>query len=447
MHIFRFRYKFFASVSLFLLMTGLQNSAQAQFLMDMLDTTKEMGKGVLSMYKRFDHIRISGYIQPQFQMASSEGAIGYSGGNFQEHSNNRFMLRRGRLRFDYMHFDTANRPKLQFVFQFDGTERGVNIRDFWGRYWMGPRSMFHVTTGMFARPFGYEINLSSGDREAPERGRMSQILMRTERDMGVMISFEPQYAQGGVKYVKIDAGIFNGQGLTGPAETDSYKDFITQAMIKPISLAKGVKVSGGVSLLTGGLRQWTPSVARMGFGVNGAPVFHSDSLISYTGDRLPRLYRGVNAQLQWTNLLGHTEFRAEHWSGTQTATRASTETPSGPVTGDAGLLLNPYIRHFSGQFMMILHRIGQSRTQLGVKYDTYDPNTKVSAGNWGGINSGLTGADIRYATLGAGFIRQVTDNMKVVGWYDWVRNEVTSMPGFKEDVNDNVMTLRVQYRF
>ena len=61
--------------------------AGAQFLMDMVDTTKEMGKGVLSMYKRFDHIRISGYIQPQFQVASAQGAEGYSGGNFQEFSN------------------------------------------------------------------------------------------------------------------------------------------------------------------------------------------------------------------------------------------------------------------------------------------------------------------------------------------------------------------------
>ncbi len=423
------------------------NHAKAQFLMDMLDTTKEIGKGVLSMYKRFDHIRISGYIQPQYQIGSSEGAVGYSGGNFQEFSNNRFMLRRGRIRFDYVHFDDYDHPKLQFVFQFDGTERGVNIRDFWGRYWMGKRSMFHMTTGMFARPFGYEINLSSGDREAPERGRMSQILMKTERDLGVMFSFEPQYAQGFLKNIKIDAGIFNGQGLTGQVETDSYKDFITQAMIKPVKLTKSIKISGGVSLLAGGIRQWTPAVARMGSGLNGAPMFKIDSLATKTGDRLPRLYKGIHAQLQWKHALGLTELRAERWTGTQTATRVTSETPAGPVSGNNGQLLDPYVRNFSGVFLLILHRIGQSRTQLGVKYDTYDPNTKVTESSWGGANSDLTGADIRYATLGAGFIRQVTDNMKVVGWYEWVRNEKASIPGFTDDIRDNVMTLRVQYRF
>lgn len=447
MHIPGFGIRRKAVIFFIILMIWVPKDAGAQFLMDMVDTTKEIGKGVLSIYKRFDHIRISGYIQPQFQVASAEGAVGYSGGNFQEFSNNRFMLRRGRIRFDYVHFDVNDHPKLQFVFQFDGTERGVNIRDFWGRYWMGSRSMFHLTTGMFARPFGYEINLSSGDREAPERGRMSQILMKTERDLGVMLSFEPQYAQGFLKNIKIDAGIFNGQGLTGPAETDSYKDFITQAMIKPVKLTKGIKISGGASLLAGGIRQWTAAVARMGSAANGVPSFIVDSMVTKTGDRLPRLYRGVHAQLQWKHRLGLTEFRAEHWSGTQTATRTTSETPAGPVAGSTGLLLSPHVRDFSGMFLLILHRIGESRTQLGVKYDSYDPNVKVSASAWGPSGSGLSGADVRYATLGAGFIRQVTDNMKVVGWYEWVRNEKTSMTGFTEDLKDNVLTLRVQYRF
>ena len=49
-----------------------------------------------------------------------------------------------------------------------------------------------MTAGLFARPFGYEVNLGLLFRETPERGRMSQILMPAERDIGVMVSFEPQ---------------------------------------------------------------------------------------------------------------------------------------------------------------------------------------------------------------------------------------------------------------
>ena len=75
--------------------------SEAQFLMDMIDTTKDVGKGLLSMYKRFDHIRISGYMQPQFQVAH-KGGRSYAGGDFPVHANNRFMLRRARVKLDYV---------------------------------------------------------------------------------------------------------------------------------------------------------------------------------------------------------------------------------------------------------------------------------------------------------------------------------------------------------
>ena len=51
--------------------------------------------------KRFENLRISGYIQPQFQVAQSKGAKSYSGGDFAENSDNRFMLRRARVKIDY----------------------------------------------------------------------------------------------------------------------------------------------------------------------------------------------------------------------------------------------------------------------------------------------------------------------------------------------------------
>jgi len=112
---------------------GTTQTLKAQFLMDMIDTTKDMGKGLLSLYKKYDRIRIGGYIQPQFQWAESKGAHSFDGGDFPANVNNRFSIRRGRIRFDYIHFSENTKPSVQFVFQFDGTERGVFIRDFWGR--------------------------------------------------------------------------------------------------------------------------------------------------------------------------------------------------------------------------------------------------------------------------------------------------------------------------
>src|SRR5262245_15159588 len=245
-------------VGSFFLIVGslLSNPVRSQFLMDMVDTTKDLGRGLLSMYKRFDHIRISGYMQPQYQVASEEGTRTYNGGDFPPHSNNRFMLRRGRIRFDYARFNKNDKPAVQFVFQFDGTERGVFIRDFWGRVFENKWELFSFTAGMFARPFGYEVNLSSSDRESPERGRASQILMRTERDLGAMVSLESRHSPTGLlHYIKWDAGFFNGQGLTSPVDFDSYKDFITRLSMKAYPLSKSLSVTGGLSFLQGGFIQ------------------------------------------------------------------------------------------------------------------------------------------------------------------------------------------------
>src|SRR5882757_5198951 len=221
------------------------NVVFSQFLMDMVDTSTNMGKGILSIYKKFDRVNIGGYIQPQFQVTQEKGAKGYAGGDFAPYVSNRFMIRRGRLRFEYARFTEDNKPSVQFVFQFDGTERGVFIRDFWGRYFENKWQLFSLSMGMFARPFGYEINLASSDRESPERGRMSQILMKTERDLGAMISFEPRRKDHPLYFLKIDAGFFNGQGLTAPGDFDNFKDLISRISVKPISLSKRVTFSAG----------------------------------------------------------------------------------------------------------------------------------------------------------------------------------------------------------
>ncbi|HEY0678500.1 MAG TPA: porin, partial [Chitinophagaceae bacterium] len=326
------------------------HSASSQFLIEMLDTTRSEQKGLYYNIKKLDHVRMSGYIQPQFQVASQKGARNFSGGDFATRSDNRFMLRRGRIRFDFAGFTQDAKPSLQFVFQFDGTERGVVIRDFWGRYYENRYELFSFTIGMFARPFGYEVNLSSSDREAPERGRASQILMRTERDMGAMISFESRKHDNWLKYLKIDAGLFNGQGLSGPGEYDSYKDFIARLALKPFPLSKNVSFSAGLSFLQGGLVQNSQYIYQT--GVKGSDeVFVVDSSLDNIGEKAPRRYRGADAQLKLKHAWGATEIRAEYWKGTQTATASTSETP--------GLLLNEpyYIREFDAAFLLFLQNI------------------------------------------------------------------------------------------
>jgi hypothetical protein len=357
------------------------------------------------------------------------------------------MLRRGRIRFDYGGYTKDNDPKLQFVFQFDGTERGVFIRDFWGRFWENRWRLFAFSTGMFARPFGYEVNLSSSDREAPERGRMSQILMRTERDLGFMVSLEPRKRQGMVRFVKFDIGLFNGQGLTGPTDVDSYKDLIGQLVFRPIPLKKHLFLGGGVSYFLGGIRQTGPAAYRLQDKGNGIFEFVADSVTSNVGAKLPRNYGGANAQLKWTHGWGTTELRAEYWTGQQTAYANTTETPGTATIISTGVFQPYYIRSFDGAFLVLLQNIVNKQHQVGVKLDWYDPNTRVSGGQIGAAGSNLNAADIKYTTLGFGYLFYWDDNFKLTLWYDRVWNESTRLSGYTVDISDNIFTARVQYRF
>ncbi|HRF27414.1 MAG TPA: porin [Ferruginibacter sp.] len=416
--------------------------AHAQFLMDMVDTTTETGRGILSVYKKYDHLRFTGYIQPQYQLAGEKGSESFEGGDFSENVSSRFMLRRSRVRIDYVHYYRDDRPGVQFVFQFDANERSFTVRDVWGRLFENKYKLFSFTTGMFARPFGYEVNLSSSDRESPERGRMSQIMMRSERDLGAMATFDARKKVKNFNYLKIDAGVFNGQGINAAGDFDNHKDFIGRVSLKPYPLSKKMTLSAGGSVLIGGLENNTRyhyTTVRDGNGWKE----QVDSSLTNIGRISKRRYFGADAQWKIANKKGFTELRAEFIAGTQTGTALSPETPNKLPEANEGF----HERRFSGAYFYFLQHIFSSKHQLLVKYDWYDPNSRVSGMEIGRPGSNLGAANIRYQTLGLGYIYYMNENAKLVLYYAMVHNEKTSLPGFDKDLDDNVFTCRLQFRF
>ncbi len=426
-----------------ILLFTISGLVKAQFLMDMIDTTTDIGKSILSVSKRFDNIRIGGYIQPQFQVAQTKGVKSFNGGDFLTNVNNRFMLRRGRIRFDYIHFNKDNKPSVQFVLQFDGSERGVFIRDFWGRIFENKYKLFAFSIGMFARPFSYELNLSSSDRESPERGRMSQILMKTERDLGAMLSFEPRIKDHPLRYLKIDAGLFNGPGLSAPADYDSHKDFIARIGLKPFPITKNINLSIAVSWYNGGILQNTKYVYRIGNAATGK-AFMVDSSLNNIGKIAPRKYYGADMQLKIKNNKGFTELRGEYITGTQTSFANTTETPAALPTDNSTPF---YIRKFNGAYFYLLQNVFSTKHQVGVKYDWYDPNSEVKENEIGKAGSNINEANIKFSTLGFGYINYINENLKLVLWYEKIFNEKTQIAGFTSDIKDNIFTCRLQFRF
>ena len=55
-----------------------------------------------------------------------------------------------------------------------------------------------------------------------------------------------------------------------------------------------------------------------------------------------------------------------------------------------------------------------------IKYDWYDPNISVSANDINIPGSNLSAADIKFSTLGLGYIHYINENLKLVLWYDKV---------------------------
>jgi hypothetical protein len=437
----------------FISFSGFQSIGQISnntggLLTDMIDTTTRIGKSMLSLNSRLGKIGFSGYMQPQFQFAQSKGAGGntFNGGDFGPYVNNRFRLRRGRFRADFSHFTSDGRPSVYFVFQFDGTERGVNIRDFWGRIYENKWDLFHFSAGVMARPFGHEILLSSAYREAPERGRMSQTLLQTERDLGFMFSFNPRKSSSRFRWLAIDLGIYNGQGLTGTAEYDSRKDFVARISSKKRTIKSiNARISWGISGYFGGITSQS-ALMYAAKAVDGKPIIEKDSSVSNIGRNAARRYFGADFQLIFPNKKGQTEFRAEYIRGLQTATLASSITPgSYPVTA-AGALQPLYTRRFDGAYFYFLQHLGSQNHQFVAKYDWYNPNTQVS-GKAIDTKKGFTSADIRFDTFGAGYIYYVNQYLRVIFWYEHPVNEKTAIKGYENDVKDGVFTLRTHFNF
>lgn len=426
------------AVAFFLSAGGALTSHSQKYLSD-FDSTLLVTDTLRPLIKKFENLRITGYLQPQFQVAQSKGAPSYNGGNFSQYAQNRFMIRRARVRIDYFLVTKDNYPKAVFTFQVDATERGVGLRDVFVKAYESKHHNFSVTAGMFARPFGYEVNLSSQFREAPERGRMSQILMPSERDLGAMVSYEP-LKKGKKHAIKFDVGLFNGQGLSGPTDFDSHKDLISRFFLKPQKIKKW-EFSGGLSLLYGGWRQSTKYLYEHGINNAGDNYFQVDSSLSNAGDIVPRHYYGADAQIKFNHGWGETELRSEYWKGSQPGTATSTTNPGTLPEGPT------YLRNFDGGFFFFLQNIVNKKNQLLIKYDWYDPNVHVEKEEIGKAGTNFSSADVRFDTWGFGYLRQLNENLRFVIYYDLVKNEKTQIPGYTEDLQDNVLTFRFHYRF
>jgi len=419
-------------------------SAAIQKSADTLNAKIENIKTDLDLLKK---LKISGYIQAQWQWADSTGVgSAFSGGAFPKNADNRFMIRRGRLKFAY-------EGKLsQFVLQIDATEKGVTLKDAYINFKDPWLQMFMLQAGVFNRPFGFEIAYSSSMRETPERARITQTLFPQERDLGAMLAIQPR-KESRFNFIRLNAALINGNAIS--VETDSKKDFVGQLGINKTTRNEKFRYGIGVSYYNGGVFQETKRVYDMATLADGITKgFVVDSTEANKGEYAEREYFGADAQFSLDWAIGVTTLRGEYIFGSQPGGSKSNISPAGRVILDVGVT-DTYNRKFNGGYVYLVQNILNSRHEVVVKYDFLDPNTEVNGTNaksevsYNGstFKTGLGGADIAFSTWGFGYNVRLYPNLKLMAFYEVVKNESTAINGFSQDINDNVLTLRAQFKF
>ena len=378
--------------------------------------------------KKLQKLKISGYVQAQSQWGEKDASLNIGTPNENpEESFNRIGIRRGFLKFDYEEGIASG------TLQFDMTERGFALKDAYLNVYDPWFRSNALRAGIFNRPFGYEISYSSWKRESPERSAIFRTLFPEERDLGAMLILQAAKTSP-LNFLKLEAGLFAGNGIK--QETDSRKDFIGHlSAIKDIG--SNFTINGGVSYYNGSVYQGSENVYKMvgeSFVLNNSP--------DNKGDFAKREYIGFDGQLKIKNTLGTTQLRGEYLFGKQPGILSNSKSPNASVLP----VSDTYLRNFSGGYVALTHDLGTLPFSAVLKYDWYDPNTKIAGNNIGLNNTGS--GDITQNAFGFGMLWYINSKLLLQAYYEINKNEKTeNLTAYTEDRKDNIFTLRLQYKF
>jgi hypothetical protein len=415
------------------------------------DTIPPLVEKLTSDMSILNRLKVSGLVQAQWQMADTIGSpASASGGDFKN-LDNRFQLRRARLKTAYKGEMTS--VVLQLDLKDDGS---VKVKEAYGAFSEPILNIFTLSGGYMNRPIAYEVGYSSSNIESPERARIIQTLFPDEVDMGAMLTVQAPKTHP-LNFIKLEAGIFNGNALA--SDNDKYKDFISHLSFKTTLLNENMTLSGGISYYNGGYANQSGKV----FSLDNKS-FLQDAGYSKL-DKVKRHYYGVDFQISLFSNVGLTTLHGEYLWGDQPGTKKSSASPKGAMTESKEIVVidtagnsftvtatvpfDIYLRQFSGGYIMLAHRLMQTKHEVVLKYDFYDPNTKLSKNEI--VNIG----DLSYATIGIGYNYYATSNFKFTAYYEIVKNEKTSqitgkgtgIDNYSKDIKDNILTLRLQYKF
>jgi phosphate-selective porin len=355
---------------------------------------------------KLNKIKVSGYIQAQWEHygADLEKTNGY---------NNTFFIRRARIKFTYEPADG-----VKFVLQPDLSTGNLALKDAYAVVNIPKLKNVTFWMGQMNRP-NYDVEYSSSSRELLERARVTTTIYPGEREIGAKLEYNgikvPLLAQ-----VMIMNGNFTG---TQAKDNDSRKDVMARFVYSVKLQDAGVGIDFG---------------ANHYFGNNLAKTNQYVKNSDGTADSLNNVWRYLDKH--WTggeiriyaDVLGGMSIKAEYVAGINSiaSTVASTAT-----TAQKKAAPNLY-NNFAGYYITLVKNIG-AKNQAVVRYDYYDPNTKLSGD---AANNALY-----YKTWALAWQYYLNDNIRITAQYTMPKNEINASN--PSDLKDNLFTIRVQAKF
>lgn len=380
-----------------------------------LENMEESVSALVSDVTGLKKLKVTGYLQVQYENSQSSKGFAMNPYDSSDYAQSRLRVRRSRLKFAY------DAGMAKFVLQGDFSNEKFELKDAYMTIEDPWTKNFALTTGVFNRP-NYEVEYSSSARESMERSSVIRALYPGERDLGLMITAAPN------DLFKLQLAAFNNtyQGTYKqfmPTFNDAPFYYMARITKELLYQDIGLAVDFGAHARFGDVVANTNKIIESG---NNSSVVDSNTVIK--GDKLGRNWFGVEAQVYY-DFLGGMKLLGEYIAGADVNELTPANRAPSPIRK----------RNFSGYYAMLVKNITDD-WQIAIKYDSYDPNTKIE-------NLKIIDAkDLAVSTLGFGIHNYSINNIRISLWYDMIRTETQSTI-MKEDPKDDLLTLRFQFKF
>jgi hypothetical protein len=325
--------------------------------------------------EKLTKIKLSGYIQAQYF-------------NYEQSSNypnNNFMIRRARVNVTY-----EPTSGVAFNLEPDFQPGNFSIKNAYIKVNEPWLKTFSLWAGKFDRP-DYEVEYSSSNLECLERSRVITTLYPDEKAIGFKLEIMPKKT-----HLKVQIALLNGNegytytdvnGITINAaqnnvDFDGFKDLVLRATYS-FKLGSFGGLNIGAHGYYGKVKANSIDLLNSDFSYN-----KSESNI---GNSVRRNWVGVEAQL-YMDVLGGLELKGEYLFGINGAPGSYVK--NSPVSSSSYTMKNDTLtltqttttttaitpsieRNFMGYYVYLIKNIGK-RNQFAVRYDYYNPNTKIN---------------------------------------------------------------------